>query len=70
MPLARALQPAGALQPAKARARAGRVVAVIGDGALTAGMAFEALNHAGSSAGIERWWTSVTAGEEPIRERA
>ena len=26
-----------------------RVVAVIGDGALTAGMAFEALNHAGSS---------------------
>src|ERR1700743_701106 len=26
-----------------------RVVAIIGDGALTAGMAFEALNHAGSS---------------------
>src|ERR1700730_18187231 len=26
-----------------------RVVAVIGDGAMTAGMAFEALNHAGSS---------------------
>src|SRR6202163_3702872 len=34
-----------------AAARAGedrRVVAVIGDGAMTAGMAFEALNHAGS----------------------
>src|SRR3546814_19599424 len=33
-----------------ANARAGnerRVVAVIGDGAMTAGMAFEALNHAG-----------------------
>src|SRR5438552_2064670 len=31
------------------RKEARRVVAVIGDGALTAGMAFEALNHAGSS---------------------
>ena len=30
-----------------ARARAGSVVAVIGDGAMTAGMAFEALNNAG-----------------------
>ncbi len=29
--------------------KAGRAVAVIGDGALTGGMAFEALNHAGSS---------------------
>jgi 1-deoxy-D-xylulose-5-phosphate synthase len=40
-----------ALGMAVAAARAGeqrRVVAVIGDGALTAGMAFEALNHAGS----------------------
>src|SRR5580704_11260042 len=40
-----------ALGMAIAAARAGedrRVVAVIGDGALTAGMAFEALNHAGS----------------------
>ncbi len=33
-----------AAQPGESR----RVVAVIGDGALTAGMAFEALNHAGS----------------------
>ena len=31
------------------RQEARRVVAIIGDGALTAGMAFEALNHAGSS---------------------
>ncbi len=31
------------------RGESRRVVAVIGDGALTAGMAFEALNHAGSS---------------------
>jgi 1-deoxy-D-xylulose-5-phosphate synthase len=31
------------------RAENRRVVAIIGDGALTAGMAFEALNHAGSS---------------------
>ena len=31
-----------------ARGRRRRVVAVIGDGAMTAGMAFEALNHAGS----------------------
>src|ERR1700746_4219000 len=40
-----------ALGMAVAAARAGddrRVVAVIGDGAMTAGMAFEALNHAGS----------------------
>jgi len=40
-----------ALGMAIAAARAGadrRVVAVIGDGAMTAGMAFEALNHAGS----------------------
>jgi len=40
-----------ALGMAVAAAQAGedrRVVAVIGDGALTAGMAFEALNHAGS----------------------
>jgi 1-deoxy-D-xylulose-5-phosphate synthase len=40
-----------ALGMAIATARAGedrRVVAVIGDGAMTAGMAFEALNHAGS----------------------
>src|SRR5499427_5301783 len=40
-----------ALGMAVAAARSGedrRVVAVIGDGALTAGMAFEALNHAGS----------------------
>jgi 1-deoxy-D-xylulose-5-phosphate synthase len=40
-----------ALGMAVGAARAGeerRVVAVIGDGALTAGMAFEALNHAGS----------------------
>src|SRR5471032_726311 len=40
-----------ALGMAVAAARQGeerRVVAVIGDGALTAGMAFEALNHAGS----------------------
>ena len=40
-----------ALGMAVAAARAGadrRVVAIIGDGALTAGMAFEALNHAGS----------------------
>jgi 1-deoxy-D-xylulose-5-phosphate synthase len=40
-----------ALGMAVAVARAGedrRVVAVIGDGAMTAGMAFEALNHAGS----------------------
>src|ERR1700678_3565707 len=40
-----------ALGMAVAAARKGenrRVVAVIGDGALTAGMAFEALNHAGS----------------------
>jgi len=40
-----------ALGMAVASARAGddrRVVAVIGDGAMTAGMAFEALNHAGS----------------------
>jgi 1-deoxy-D-xylulose-5-phosphate synthase len=40
-----------ALGLAVAAARAGddrRVVAVIGDGAMTAGMAFEALNHAGS----------------------
>src|SRR3546814_374626 len=39
-----------ALGMAIANARAGnerRVVAVIGDGAMTAGMAFEALNHAG-----------------------
>jgi 1-deoxy-D-xylulose-5-phosphate synthase len=41
-----------ALGMALASARAGqrrRVVAVIGDGAMSAGMAFEALNHAGSS---------------------
>jgi 1-deoxy-D-xylulose-5-phosphate synthase len=31
------------------RGESRRVVAIIGDGALTAGMAFEALNHAGSS---------------------
>jgi 1-deoxy-D-xylulose-5-phosphate synthase len=40
-----------ALGMAVAAARAGedrRVVAIIGDGAMTAGMAFEALNHAGS----------------------
>jgi 1-deoxy-D-xylulose-5-phosphate synthase len=40
-----------ALGMAVAAARSGasrRVVAIIGDGALTAGMAFEALNHAGS----------------------
>jgi 1-deoxy-D-xylulose-5-phosphate synthase len=40
-----------ALGMAIAAARAGedrRVVAIIGDGAMTAGMAFEALNHAGS----------------------
>src|SRR6201982_3860391 len=40
-----------ALGMAVAAARSGddrRVVAVIGDGAMTAGMAFEALNHAGS----------------------
>src|SRR6202008_878833 len=40
-----------ALGMAVAAARLGverRVVAVIGDGAMTAGMAFEALNHAGS----------------------
>ena len=40
-----------ALGMAVAAARAGedrRVVAVIGDGAMTAGLAFEALNHAGS----------------------
>src|SRR5207237_1356417 len=40
-----------ALGMAVAAARTGedrRVVAVIGDGAMTAGMAFEALNHAGS----------------------
>jgi 1-deoxy-D-xylulose-5-phosphate synthase len=33
---------------AAARGESRRVVAVIGDGAMTAGMAFEALNHAGS----------------------
>jgi 1-deoxy-D-xylulose-5-phosphate synthase len=33
---------------AAARGERRRVVAVIGDGAMTAGMAFEALNHAGS----------------------
>lgn len=33
---------------AKARAEERRVVAVIGDGAMSAGMAFEALNHAGT----------------------
>src|SRR6185437_7299586 len=40
-----------ALGMAVAAARKGddrRAVAIIGDGALTAGMAFEALNHAGS----------------------
>ena len=36
-----------------------KVVAVIGDGAITAGMAFEALNHAGD---VHRtcWWCSTT----------
>jgi 1-deoxy-D-xylulose-5-phosphate synthase len=33
--------------PARGGERPGRVVAVIGDGALTGGMAYEALNHAG-----------------------
>ena len=36
-----------AIAAAQAAARR-RAVAVIGDGAMTAGMAFEALNHAGS----------------------
>jgi len=45
-----------ALGMALAAARQGadrRVVAVIGDGAMTAGMAFEALNHAGSLRGTD-----------------
>jgi 1-deoxy-D-xylulose-5-phosphate synthase len=33
-------------------------------------LAAAGLDAAGSSARIERWWDSVTAGEEPIRERA
>jgi len=38
----------GMLAAARRKGEQQRVVAVIGDGALTAGMAFEALNHAGS----------------------
>src|SRR5271156_2661924 len=37
------------LAPFATRGEDRRVVAIIGDGALTAGMAFEALNHAGSA---------------------
>ena len=37
------------------RARRARVVAVIGDGAMTAGMAFEALNNAGVAATPTCW---------------
>jgi 1-deoxy-D-xylulose-5-phosphate synthase len=33
-------------------------------------LAAAGLDAAGLSASIERWWVSVTAGEEPIRERA
>jgi 1-deoxy-D-xylulose-5-phosphate synthase len=33
-------------------------------------LAAAGLDAAGLSASIEGWWTSVTAGEEPIRERA
>jgi 1-deoxy-D-xylulose-5-phosphate synthase len=33
-------------------------------------LAAAGLDAAGLSSSIERWWVSVTAGEEPIRERA
>jgi 1-deoxy-D-xylulose-5-phosphate synthase len=33
-------------------------------------LAAAGLDAAGLSSSIERWWDSVTAGEEPIRERA
>jgi 1-deoxy-D-xylulose-5-phosphate synthase len=33
-------------------------------------LAAAGLDAAGLSASIERWWNSVAAGEEPIRERA
>ena len=34
-----------------------KAVAIIGDGAMSAGMAFEALNNAGACAAPTCWWS-------------